>query len=75
MVHRIAPEGAPFAKIVLGVTANMSRFSACNAVGLPLTQLTAYVYERYFNTVLGVYEVRACPHAQLRFRLLIDHGS
>ena len=75
VVHRIAPEGAPFARVVLGVTSNMSRFSACNAMGLPLTELTAYVYERHYNTVHNTYDVRACPHAQLRFRLLIDHGS
>lgn len=75
VVHRIAPEGAPFARVVLGVNSNMSRFSACNAMGLQLTTLTAYVYERYYNTVIGEHEVRPCPYAQLRFRLLIDHGS
>ena len=75
VVHRIAPEGAPFARVVLGVNSNMSRFSACNAMGLQLRTLTAYVYERYYNTVIGEHEVRPCPYAQLRFRLLIDHGS
>jgi len=75
VIHRIAPKDAPFASVVLGATANQSRFDACHAVGQQIRGLWVYIYERTYNTVTNKFDILPCPHAHLRFRLLIDHGS